>query len=89
MMPSRGECGCAAASPHEVPMPFAIAVQPDLIRVTLSGAFTGEDLRSMGDAAIEIEGASATVAPRITDMTGVTKLEIAYPDVQALAWIRS
>lgn len=66
-------------------MPFAIAVEPGLIRVTLSGALTGDDLRGIAVAADDIEGASSPVAPRITDMTGVTEFKIAYPDVQTLA----
>lgn len=66
-------------------MPFTIAIQPDLIRLTLSGVLTDEDLRGMGVAVTEIEAESFPIPSRITDMTGVTELQIGYAGVQALA----
>lgn len=46
---------------------------------------TDEDLRGIAVAATEIEGESFPVPSRITDMTGVTELQIAYAGVQELA----
>lgn len=66
-------------------MPFTIANDPHLIRITFTGVFTDEDLRGLTEAMTAIEEASTPVAPRITDVTGVTQLKIAYPDVHALA----
>jgi len=63
---------------------FAIDVESNLIRVTLSGVLTEGDLRGIGDAADELE-ATTPVRPRITDMTGVTELEVRYADVQVFA----
>jgi hypothetical protein len=66
-------------------MSFAIATEPDLIRVTFSGILTEDDLRGIATAAADIERDVSPVPHRITDMTGVTELQISYPDVQALA----
>ena len=65
-------------------MSLKIDPQPDLIYVTLSGVLTESDLRSVGDAAAELE-TTTPVRPRITDMTGVTELRVRYPEVQELA----
>jgi hypothetical protein len=66
-------------------VPFAIAIEPGLIRVTFSGALTAEDLRGIAAAADEIEAGASPVPPRIVDMRAVTDLKVAYPDVLALA----
>jgi hypothetical protein len=66
-------------------MSFDIAIEPGLIRVTLSGALTAADLHGIAEAADEIERTTAPIPHRVTDMTAVTDLQVAYPDVLALA----
>jgi len=62
-----------------------IAVGPDLIRVTLSGVLTDQDLETIASAADDIERDTNPVPHRLTDMTGVTEVRIGYPDVKTLA----
>jgi hypothetical protein len=66
-------------------MPFTIAVEPDLIRLTFSGIFTEDDLRDLAAAMVDLERDSSPIPHRISDMTAVTELQIGYPGVQALA----
>ena len=65
-------------------MPLELIVEPGLIRVTLYGVLSVQDLREVAAAAMELER-TPPIPPRITDMTGVTDLQIAYPDVHRLA----
>ncbi len=69
-------------------MPFAITIEPEYLLLTLTGELTEQDLVGIAAAADEIEGPANPVPHRMTDMTGVTDLKIAYPDVQALAKVR-
>jgi len=62
-----------------------IAIEQDIIRVTLSGALTGEDLAQISSAADDIERDRDPVPPRLIDMTGVTEFQVGYPDVRGLA----
>ena len=66
-------------------MSVEIAVEPDIIRVTLSGVLTDQDLADIATAAADIERDRDPVPPRLTNMTGVTEMKIGYPDVKALA----
>jgi stage II sporulation SpoAA-like protein len=62
-----------------------IAIEQDLIHVTLSGVLTGEDLAQIASAADEIERDRDPVPNRLTDMTGVTEVQVGYPEVRSLA----
>jgi hypothetical protein len=62
-----------------------ITIGPGFIRATLSGTLTGEDLVRLAAAADEIGPGRDPVPPRLTDLTGVREMQIAYPDVKALA----
>lgn len=66
-------------------MSVEITVEPDIIRVTLSGVLTDQDLADVATAAADIERDRNPVPPRLTNMTGVTEMKIGYPDVKALA----
>ncbi len=66
-------------------MGFEIALEADIIRCTLSGVVTGEDLTRLAATADDIERGRDPVPHRIADMTGVTDFQISYPDVRALA----
>ena len=66
-------------------MSYEIAIEPDLIRLTLSGELTGQDLADIASAADDIERDRDPVPHRLTDMTGVTEFQVGYPDVKHLA----
>ena len=66
-------------------MSVEIAVEPDLIRVTFSGVLTEQDLATIASAADDIERDRNPVPHRLTNMTGVTEVKVAYPEVKALA----
>lgn len=48
----------------------------NLIRVTLSGTLTDEDLAAIASLAVEIERDAEPVPHRLTDLTGVTEMKI-------------
>jgi stage II sporulation SpoAA-like protein len=62
-----------------------IAVEPDLIRVTFAGVLTGKDLADVASAADEIERGRDPVPNRLGDLTTVTEMQVAYPDVKVFA----
>lgn len=66
-------------------MSVEIVPGADLIRVTLSGTLTDEDLAAIAVRADEIERDRDPVPHRIINMTGVTEMKVGYPDVKALA----
>lgn len=66
-------------------MSVDIAVGPDLVRVTFSGVMSGKDLSYVASAAEEIERGLDPVPNRLADMTAVTEMQVAYPDVKVLA----
>ena len=63
-------------------MAYQFTIEPDMVRLTLSGVLTEQDLVGAAEA---IERDRDPIPHRITDMTGVTDLQIAYPDVRSLA----
>ena len=66
-------------------MSVEITVGPDLIRVTFSGVLTGRDLAEVATIADDIERGRDPVPDRLADMTTVTEMQVAYPDVKVLA----
>jgi hypothetical protein len=65
-------------------MSLELVDEPDLIRVRLFGVLIDQDLRDIVAAAMDLER-TPPIPPRITDMTGVTDLQVAYPDILRLA----
>lgn len=57
----------------------------DLIRVTFAGVLTGGDLAYVASAGDDIEGGLDPVPNRLSDLTNVTEMQVAYPDVKGLA----
>ena len=66
-------------------MPYHIVVELEMIRLTLSGTLSSEDLVAIADEVDEIERGLAIVPHRITVTKEVTKLEIDHRDVKVLA----
>lgn len=66
-------------------MPFTIDSSQPIVRITLSGTLTNQDLREAGKEAERIEASFAVVPPRLTDCRPITRLEINFQGVLALA----
>ena len=66
-------------------MSYTIVVERDLVRLTLTGDLTQQDLAGIAAAADDIQRDLDPVPPRFTDMTGITDLKVSYPAVRKLA----
>ena len=66
-------------------MSFSIVMDGDLVRFILTGVLTRDDLLGLIPVAAEVEGARAVVPHRLTDLRGISDVQVAYPDVQELA----
>lgn len=66
-------------------MSVEITVGPDLIRVIFAGMLTGKDLVYAASRADQIERDLNPVLNRLSDLTQVTEMQIAYPDVKVFA----
>jgi hypothetical protein len=70
-------------------MPFALKIEPDLIRITLSGVVTDADLQEMIRASDEFEREMQPILPRITDARGALRFAINYEAIRDFAEHRS
>jgi len=66
-------------------MPFAIDSSQAVIRFTLSGTLTNQDLQELGSEAERLDRSFAVVPHRLTDCRPITRLEINFGGVLALA----
>jgi hypothetical protein len=66
-------------------MPFTLSVEPDFIRLAFVGTVTRADLLDMAGEAARIEATLDPTPDRLVDLTGVTTLEVGYPDIHLLA----
>ena len=66
-------------------MGYEFAIEADIIRCTLSGVVTREELSRIVATVEDLERGRDPVPHRLTDLTGVTDLQIGYPDMRALA----
>ena len=66
-------------------MSFSVVMDGDLVRISLTGVLTREDLLGLVPVAAELEGARDVVPDRLTDLRGISDVQVAYPDVQELA----
>jgi hypothetical protein len=66
-------------------MAFAIDASQPILRITLSGKLTNQDLLDLGKEAARIEGGCPVVPHRLTDMRAVERVEINFQGVLALA----
>ena len=65
-------------------MPFDISQHPDYFVLRLTGTLVGEDLENVAHAVGQLEDAGPLLN-RVTDLTGIELLNVAFPEVQALA----
>lgn len=69
-------------------MPFRMEHRDGIVWLTLTGAITANDLREVSVAAAEIEAAMPRTPPRLTDLSLVDSIDLAFTDVLALANVR-
>jgi hypothetical protein len=69
-------------------MPVEVGMSGPYILVRLWGTLTKDDLKTLADRSLALEAAAPVPPSRMTDMTGVTSLQIAYPEINALAELR-
>jgi hypothetical protein len=65
-----------------------IALESDMIRVTVSGALTAQDLTDIMREADEIEKDMDPILNRITINAPGTEVQVGYQEVKAFAWHR-
>ena len=66
-------------------MPFTIDTSQPILRITLSGTLTNQDLLELGKEAARIEDSYAVVPHRLSDCRPITRLEINFAGVLSLA----
>lgn len=70
-------------------MPYRAALEDALLRVTLHGALTPDDLRNMAAEVVAIEQARDPVPDRLFDFTGITEFSrILHHEVVDMARLR-
>jgi hypothetical protein len=69
-------------------MPYTIKFENDVLRVTLTGSITAQDLINLAAESKNYEHNVDVIPHRITDMRGIEELMIHYPDISALAATR-
>ena len=70
-------------------MGFAIAVENDVVRVTMSGVLTRDALVALAAAAEQADDGSGRVLSRIADMRGVTEFKTSFAQVGVIAAART
>ena len=66
-------------------MAFEVAMDGDYMRIRLYDTLTDADLRGLADAVIAIEAQHAVTPSRIADFTELTRFEVGFNGVDALA----
>jgi hypothetical protein len=66
-------------------MAFAAEMVGGYIRIRLYDTLTDADLRGLAEAVIAIEATQQTTPSRIADMTGLTRFDVGFNGVDALA----
>jgi hypothetical protein len=66
-------------------MGFTVTVEAEYLRIVLSGTLTPIDLEGLVEAVLAVEAALMPVPHRVTDMSGLTRLDIGFPEIFQLA----
>jgi len=66
-------------------MGFIVVEETGFLRLRMTGVLTGADLVELSAATREIELRSERVPHRMTDLRAVSRMDIGFPEVQALA----
>lgn len=70
-------------------MSFTVGMDVDIVRVSMYGILTKQDLADLLAAADAIERGHERVPPRLTDLRGVTEFQISFGQVSGLAAART
>ncbi len=63
-------------------MAYALDLSGAIWRVNCSGTFTGDDLVRLADDADKVESGRASLPNRLTDLRGVTTVNLRFDDMQ-------
>ena len=66
-------------------MSFSLSIDDGVLRLDLAGTVTPGELDRIADAVGEAEDAAAAYPHRVIDLTGVTRFEVSFDDMFALA----
>jgi hypothetical protein len=66
-------------------MPFSLSLDDGVLRIVLAGTLTPGELGPLADATAEIEDAAGVCPHRVTDLSGVTRFEVGFDELFALA----
>ena len=66
-------------------MAIEVRMVEEYLHIRLHGTLTSEDLLDLSDRIHAVEEAQSVPPSRITDMTDLVRLEIAFPEIHALA----
>jgi hypothetical protein len=66
-------------------MPFTLTLAEPLLRLEFGGTLTGADLAALSRALAEIEDADGRFTRRLSVLTAITRVEVGFPEVSALA----
>jgi hypothetical protein len=66
-------------------MGFIVTVEAQYLRIVLSGVLTPIDLEGLVEAVLALEAALTPVPHRVTDMSGLTRLDVGFPEIFQLA----
>lgn len=70
-------------------MSFSIGVHADIVRISMYGILTRQDLQDLTLATDALDRGRDRVLPRITDLRGVTEFQVSFSQVSALAASRT
>jgi hypothetical protein len=62
-------------------MGFIVTVEAEFLRIVLSGALTPADLHGLIEAVLAHEAALTPVPHRVTDMTGLARVDVGFPEM--------
>jgi hypothetical protein len=64
---------------------FTVTVEAEYLRIVLSGTLTPSDLEELIEVLLAHEATLTPVPHRVTDMSGLTRLDVGFPDIFQLA----
>ena len=66
-------------------MGYRLADRGSYLEIIFTGTCNGADLQAMADELLVFESQAAVVPPRLTDMTGIERLDFGFPGISELA----
>jgi hypothetical protein len=70
-------------------MSFAVGIEADIVRVSMYGILTRQDLTDLLAASDAIDRRHDRIPPRLTDLRGVTEFQVSFAQLSGLAAART